>query len=136
MLIGQGNAFLRLKKNDEAIAAYTKAAEQSPDPATAYFNLCVAYYNTGKSQGALEACDKAIAADPNKADAYLIKGSLLFAASTQDKDGKPRPPPGTVEALKKYLELAPQGPNSDKVRQMLAYLGVKADAPGQSGRQP
>lgn len=125
MLIGQGNAFLRLKKNDEAIAAYTKAAELSADPATAYFNLCVAYYNTGKTQGALEACDKAIAADPNKADAYLIKGSLLFAASTRDKDGKPKPPPGTVEALKKYLELAPQGPNADHARQMLAYLGVK-----------
>jgi len=136
MLIGQGNAFLRLKKNDEAIAAYTKAAELSPDPATAYFNLCVAHYTTKKTEGALEACDKAIAADPSKADAYLIKGSLLIARSTTDKTGKVQAPPGTAEALKKYLELAPNGPHANDVKQMLEYIGVKVDAPGRSGTQP
>ena len=136
MLIGQGNALLRLKKNDEAIAAYNKAAELSPDPATAYYNLCVAYYNTGKTQGALDACDKAIAADPNKADAYLIKGSLLMARSTKDKSGKVQAPPGTAEALKKYLQLAPSGPHANDVKQMLEYIGVPVDASDKSGRRP
>jgi len=136
MLLNQGNAYLKLKKNDEAIVSYTKAAEVAPDPATAYFNLCVIHYNAGQIDGALDACDKAIAANPNRPDAYFIKGSLLLAASKTDKDGKVTAPPGTADALKKYLQLAPQGPYAAQVKQMLAYIGVKPDSPAASGRNP
>jgi tetratricopeptide (TPR) repeat protein len=136
MLINQGNAYLKLKKNDEAIAAYTKAAELVPDPAVAYFNLCVMHYNTGKLEGALDACDKAIAANPNRADAYFIKGSLLVAASKMDKNGKVKAPPGTAETLRKYLELAPQGAHANDVRQLLEYIGAKADSSATSGKRP
>ncbi len=127
MLANEGNAYLKLKKNDDAIAAYTKAAELDPNPGTAYFNLCATQYNSGNTQGALAACDKAIAADPNKADAYYIKGSLLIASSTLDKDGKVKPTPGTAEALNKYLELAPDGPHANDVKQMLEYIGSKIE---------
>lgn len=123
MYANEGNAYLKLKKNNEAVAAYTKAAEMDPNPGMAYFNLCATQYNTGNVEGALAACDKAIAADPNKADAYFIKGSLLIASSTTDKDGKVKPAPGTEEALKKYLELQPDGPHAADVKQMLSYLG-------------
>jgi len=128
MLLSEGNAYLKLKKNDEAIAAYGRAAELSPDPATAYFDLCVAHYNARKMEGALEACDKAIAADPRRAEAYYIKGALLFTSATQDKSGKVTAPPGTVEAFKKYLELAPQGAEAKSARQMLEYLGASGSA--------
>jgi tetratricopeptide (TPR) repeat protein len=123
MLANQGNAYLKLHKNTEAIAAYTKAAEMDPNPGTAYFNICATQYNSGNTEGALAACDKAIAADPNKADAYFIKGSLLIASSTLDKDGKVKPAAGTAEALKKYLELAPDGSHAPDVKQMLEYIG-------------
>jgi hypothetical protein len=33
------------------------------------------------------------------------------------------PPPGTTEALQKYLELQPTGPHAEEVKQMLAFLG-------------
>ncbi|HUK29824.1 MAG TPA: tetratricopeptide repeat protein [Candidatus Acidoferrum sp.] len=125
MLTSEGNAYLKLKKNDLAIAEYTKAAELDPNPGTAYFNICAVQYNTGNTDGALAACDRAIAADPKKADAYFIKGSLLIAASKTDASGKVIAPPGTVEALKKYLELAPDGPHASDVKQMLEYVGVK-----------
>jgi tetratricopeptide (TPR) repeat protein len=121
----EGNSYLKLKKNPEAIAAFTKAAELDPNPATAYFNLCATQYNTGNTEGALPACDKAIAADPNRADAYFIKGSLLMGNSTMDKQGKLQAPPGTSEALNKYLEIAPTGPHADDVKQMLAAIGAK-----------
>jgi tetratricopeptide (TPR) repeat protein len=123
MLSNQGNAYLKLHKNPEAIAAYTKAAELDPNPGTAYFNICATQYNTGNTEGALAACDKAIAADPNKADAYFIKGSLLIASSSLDKEGKVKPAPGTAEALKRYLELAPDGGHATDVKQMLEYIG-------------
>jgi len=127
MLSSQGTAYLKLKKNPEAVAAFTKAAEMDPNPGVAYFNLCATQYNTGNTEGALAACDKAIAADPNKADAYYIKGSLLLASSSLDKDGKVKATPGTAEALNKYLELAPDGQHAADVKQMLEYIGSKVE---------
>ena len=127
MYANEGAAYLKLKKNNEAVAAYTKAAEMDPNPGVAYFNICATQYNSGNTEGALSACDKAIAADPNRPDAYFIKGSLLIASSTTDKDGKVKPAPGTEEALKKYLELAPDGPHANDVKQMLEYLGSKVE---------
>ena len=124
MLLSEGNAYLKLKKDDEAIAAYTRAAELSAVPATAYFNLCVAHYNARKFDGALEACDKAIAADPHRADAFYIKGALLYASGKQDKSGKVIAPRGTVEALRKYLDLVPQGAQAESARQMLQSIAA------------
>ena len=127
MLTNEGNAYLKLKKNDQAIAAYTKAASMDPNPATAYFNICATQYNTGNTQGALAACDKAIAADPTRADAYFIKGSLMVGDSKLDKDGKLQATPGTSEALNKYLELAPDGPHANDVKAMLQAIGAKIE---------
>jgi len=124
MLTQAGNAYLKLHKNKEAVECYTKAAALDPNPALAYFNLCATQYNTGDTEGALDACDKALAADPNKADAYFIKGSLLVADSKTDAAGRVNAPPGTAEALNKYLELAPDGPHVKDVKEMLAYIGA------------
>jgi tetratricopeptide (TPR) repeat protein len=60
MLTWEGNSYLKLRKNEEAIAAFTKAAEMSPNPGIAYFNLCAIEYNQGHTESALAACDKAI----------------------------------------------------------------------------
>ena len=118
-----GNANLKLKKNDAAIAAYGKAATLDPHPAVAYFNLCATMYDSGKTGAeAVAACDKAIAADPNKADAYFVKGSMLFGDGKIDKNNKIVVPAGTVEALKQYLALAPGGPHAPDVNQMLDAL--------------
>jgi len=122
MYNNEGNAFLKLKRNDDAIKAYTQAAQLSDKPATALFNLCAVQFNLGKMDGALSACDKTIAADPTKADAYFIKGSILLGNSTVDANGKTVAPPGTVEALQKYLQLLPNGPHVADVKAMLDYL--------------
>lgn len=127
MLASEGNAYLKLKKSDKAVEAFTKAAEMDPNPGTAYFNLCATQYNSGNTQGALAACDKAIAADPSKADAYFIKGSLLVGDSKLDKEGKLQAPPGTSEALNKYLELAPDGGHAADVKEMLKAIGAKIE---------
>jgi tetratricopeptide (TPR) repeat protein len=118
-----GNANLKLKKNDAAIAAYNKAATLSPNPAVAYFNLCATMYNMGQPAAkTVPACDKAIAADPKKADAYFVKGSSLYGEGAVDKSNKYVVPPGTVEALKQYLVLAPDGPHVQDVKAMLDGL--------------
>jgi tetratricopeptide (TPR) repeat protein len=117
-----GNANLKLKKNDAAIAAYNKAAALDPNPATAYFNICAVLYNAGETAKTLSACDKAIAADPKKADAYFIKASVMFGEGKIAKDGKMAAPSGTAETLRQYLVLAPDGGHADEVKQMLDVL--------------
>ena len=118
-----GNANLKQKRNDAAIAAYNKAAVLSPNPAVAYFNLCATMYNMGQTAAKTVAvCDKAIAADPKKADAYFIKGSSLYGEGAVDKSNKYVVPPGTVEALKQYLALAPDGPHAQDVKAMFDGL--------------
>jgi tetratricopeptide (TPR) repeat protein len=118
-----GNANLKLKNNDAAIAAYNRAAELSPNPAVAYFNLCATLYNMGQPAAkTAAACDKAIAADPKKADAYFVKGSALYAEGTADKNNKFIVPPGAVAALKQYLVLAPDGAHVQDVKAMLDAL--------------
>jgi tetratricopeptide (TPR) repeat protein len=118
-----GNANLKLKKNDAAIAAYNKAAALSPNPAVAYFNLCATMYNMGQPAAkTAAACDKAIAADPKKADAYFVKGSSLYGEGAVDKSNKFVVPPGAVEALKQYLVLAPDGSHAQDAKQMLDAL--------------
>ena len=117
-----GNANLKLKKNDVAIAAYNKAAALDPNPAVAYFNICATLYNAGETVKTLAACDKAIAADLKKADAYFIKGSVMVGQGNIGKDGKMTVPPGTVETLKQYLVLAPDGGHASEVKQMLDFL--------------
>jgi tetratricopeptide (TPR) repeat protein len=118
-----GNADLKLKKNDAAIAAYNKAATLSPNPAVAYFNLCATMYNMGQPAAkTVPACDKAIAADPKKADAYFVKGSALYGEGALDKSNKFVVPPGALEALKQYLVLAPDGPHAQDVKAMFDAL--------------
>jgi tetratricopeptide (TPR) repeat protein len=118
-----GNANLKLKKNDAAIAAYNKAAALSPNPAVAYFNLCATMFNMGQPAAkTVPACDKAIAADPKKADAYFVKGSALYGEGGLDKSNKFVPPPGALEALKQYLVLAPDGPHAQDVKAMFDAL--------------
>ena len=76
---------------------------------------------------AVAALDKVLAADPNKADAYFLKGATLFAMSTQKSDGTLEPPAGTGESLQKYLELQPSGNYSDQAKGMLSMLGQKVE---------
>ncbi|HUJ44193.1 MAG TPA: tetratricopeptide repeat protein [Opitutaceae bacterium] len=122
MLTAEGNVCLKLRKPDDAVALYTQAAAISPDPATAYFNICATLYNAGEMPKAAAAADRAIAVDPQKADAYFIKGSALFADG-KSEGGRYVAPPESVAALKKYLKLAPTGPHADDVRALLAVTG-------------
>jgi len=120
LLIDQGDCLRKLGKFAEAVAVYDQAAPISPDPGSLYYNLCGAEYARGNKEQALVFAEKAIKADPKHADAYYIKGSLLADKGKPDPDtGRFILPDGTVEALKKYLELKPNGSHAAAVRNML-----------------
>ena len=98
--------------------AYEKAAKAAPAQAGMYYyNEAATLYNAGKMHEAAAAADKAIAADPKRADAYYIKGQALIPKATVDpKTQKIMAPPGCVEAYQQYLELAPTGPHAEEVK--------------------
>lgn len=121
MLNSEGHLLVKLKKYDEAIGVFTQAAESAAYPAMPYFNLCATYYNLKRSQDAVAACDRAIASDSTLSDAYYIKASILFGQG-QVEHGKYVVPPGTTEALNKYLEYAPLGEHARTVRDMIDQL--------------
>ena len=90
------------------LTASAPALAQTSNPALSAFNSCALAYNTGKTDEAIAACDKAIALDPGKADAYFIKGSALFGDGKVGSDGKWVVRPGAVEALTAEMRKRPR----------------------------
>ena len=116
------------KKIPEAQAELNKAIAIDPTQAgKCYYNLGAVLTNTGQTEAALEAFKKAIEADPNYADAYYQYGITLMGKVTYGPDGKLIPAAGTAEAFNKYLQLAPDGPNAQSAKDMLASLGAVID---------
>jgi tetratricopeptide (TPR) repeat protein len=130
---GLGNALGRGGKTDEAVQAYTQASQVDPTNGGMYFfNLGAVLTNANKAgdqkmaRAAADAFDKAIAADPNKADAYFWKGSNLVQMATLKGD-KMVAPDGTAEAFQKYLELKPDGPHAQEAKAMLDGMGASIE---------
>jgi tetratricopeptide (TPR) repeat protein len=114
-------------KLDEALKAYTQAAQLNPEGASAYYyNAGAVLTNAGRVDDAIAAFDKCIAADPTKADAYYQKGVNLIGKATLQGE-KMVAPPGTAEAFQKYLELQPTGQFADVAKQMLASIGAPVE---------
>ena len=121
--INMADAYAKTQKIDDAVKSYEAAAKADPTQAgTAYFNIGAVYTNAGRVDDANAAFDKCIAADPTRADAYYQKGVNLLGKATL-QGNKTIAPPGTAEALQKYLELAPNGPNAQSAKDLLASIG-------------
>ena len=128
-----GKAEAQLGKTDDAVKAYNQAAQLDPAGAGMYyFNLGAILTNANTKndsemrKAAAEAFDKALAADPTRADAYYWKGTNLIGAATLQGD-KMVAPPGTAEAFQKYLELQPTGPHAEEAKAMLQGLGATVE---------
>ena len=116
-------ALAKAKKFPESQAELQKAATLDPPNAGKYFyNLGAVLVNTGQSEPAGEAFKKAIDADPNYADAQYQFGVYLVGKATTTADGKIIPPPGTIEAFQKYLELRPDGQFAEGAKGMISTL--------------
>jgi tetratricopeptide (TPR) repeat protein len=120
-----GQALGRSGKPDEAAKAYEAAATANPAMAgTALYNEAATYFNANKLTEAAAAADKAIAADPKRAESYYIKASALVPNATIDPQTKKFVlPPGCLEAYQAYLELAPTGGHAEDVKGLLVSLG-------------
>jgi tetratricopeptide (TPR) repeat protein len=122
-----GQAYGKMGDAKNSADAYEAAAKAMPANASMYYyNEAATLYNAGKLPEAEAAADKAIAADPKRADAYYIKGQALIPQATVDpKTQKIVAPPGCVEAYQTYLELAPDGPHAADVKGILQGIGAQ-----------
>jgi tetratricopeptide (TPR) repeat protein len=121
-------ALVQAKKIPEAQAELTKAAQLDPTNAGKYYyNLGAVMTNANQGDAAVEAFQKAIAADPKYSEAYYQYGVSLVSKASYGADGKVTPVPGTVEALQKYLELAPTGQFAQAAKDMLTTLSASVD---------
>jgi hypothetical protein len=113
MLVAEGNIYAKLGSSDLAAPLFAQAALDNPSPALAYYNLCVTQFNSNKLDDAVNSCDKSLASDPGRAEAWFLKGAALYKSGKTDTNGV------AVEALNKYLELAPNGQHADDAKSML-----------------
>ena len=123
MLFGEGNAYFAQRKYKEAASSFSQAAETHPSPVLAYFNLCASLYDMDNLSGASAACDKAITLDRTFADAYFAKGSAEYGIALRRNQFTRQP--GATTAMKRYLDLEPDGKYSDRARALLQEVGVK-----------
>jgi tetratricopeptide (TPR) repeat protein len=135
-----GQAYAKLGQTKEASDAYEAAAKAAPANAGMYFfNEAATLYNTGHLDEAGVAADKAIAADPKRADAYYIKVQALAPKVTTvqvDKNtSKNVAPPGLVEACQEYLDIAPTGPHAADMQAILQALGESAKTSFKAGKK-
>ncbi|MBI2955949.1 MAG: tetratricopeptide repeat protein [Acidobacteria bacterium] len=119
---------------DDALSHLEKAAQFDPDGAATYrFNKGAALLNAGRAQEAVAAFRQAIGHDPGFASAHYFLGAALLRSSprhpTPDGTERLEPRPGTIEAFKRYLELAPDGPYAPAARDTLKQLGVTPPEP-------
>jgi tetratricopeptide (TPR) repeat protein len=124
-----GNLYGKERKIPEATEALTKAAQSDPAMAPkAYFNMGANLVNGGQPEKATDFFKKAADADPNYSEAWYQYGSLLMMQGKVDpKTGAQTYPPDTVVALKKYLDLQPNGGHAAEATAMLQAMGEKVE---------
>ncbi len=134
--INMADAYAKSQKIDDAVKSYEAAAKTDPTQAgSAYFNIGAVYTNAGRVDDANAAFDKCIATDPTRAEAYYQKGVNLLGKATLQGD-KTVAPPGTAEAFQKYLEMAPNGPNAQSAKDLLASIGSSVETSFGTKKKP
>lgn len=149
---GTGAALAREGKVDDAQTAFDAAAKANPPQAGFYLtNEAKIYYQLGQTNGdakmiAAQAAtaDKALATNPdpkspNTALLYYLKGQALISApgavQEDPKTHKLTPPPGSMEAFQKYLELAPDGQFAADVKGILTGFNQPISSSYKAGKK-
>jgi hypothetical protein len=123
-------------KPDDAIASYEAATKVDPAHTELYaMNETITLTQANKPDQAAAAADRVIAANPQRADAYFLKGQALVQKASVDKSGKIVLPPGCAEAYQKYIELAPNGAHVQDAKDVLASAGETIHSSYKAGKK-
>jgi Tfp pilus assembly protein PilF len=100
-------------ENDAALAAFAKAKEMQPENAGVYYSIGIIHYKNDRVDEAIQNFTIAKNMDPQFAAAYYQLG-LAFLKKGDMKSA--------AENLEKYLNLAPDSPQSAQVKALLESL--------------
>jgi Tfp pilus assembly protein PilF len=108
------NAALELEDDEMLIDALVGLAPVEPEIAKQnLWILAMAAYNANDNEKSKERFGKVIQVDPTRAQAYYLLGLVYLGEGNNAK---------TRENLERFLELAPDDPDADAARDILAYL--------------
>ena len=111
-----GRVLLRLDRLDEVDKCFRRAVELAPKEAGVYNDLGELCRRQGRLEDARQAFSRAMQLRPNYAAARYNLG-LTYAAMERWAEA--------LASLRSYLNLAPDAPDADKVRSMMAELEKK-----------
>jgi tetratricopeptide (TPR) repeat protein len=109
-----GNASMDTGRFNEAIDAYQKALALDPGNVDVRVDMGTCYRNIGRPDIAAKEYRKAIGINPNHLNAHRNLGVVL---SDDLKDNK-----GAVKEFEKYLQLAPNAPDAQKIRALVQQI--------------
>lgn len=105
----------------QALRLYDEAARLDPSAPEPRARAAWIVFNAGLPDEALRRLDEAQAADPSYADAWFVRGVVLFRGRGDAE--------GARAAFARYLELAPDGPYAEDARVVIAELEGKEPPP-------
>jgi tetratricopeptide (TPR) repeat protein len=83
--INRGIAFVKEKRNDEALNDFNKAIELKPENAEAYTNRGIFFVNVKRGDDAIKDFNKAIELKPGYAEAYFNRANLFISEKRVDE---------------------------------------------------
>ena len=112
--IALGNALMDSQQFNEAIEAYQKALAIDPKNVDVRVDMGTCMRGTGKPEMAVAEFRKAIKIAPNHLNAHRNLGVVL-GFDLKDREG-------AVKEFKTFLELAPNAPDADQIKAVIAQL--------------
>lgn len=109
-----GNVSMDTKRFHEAIDSYQKALELNDKNLDVRVDMGTCYRNIGKPDKAVEEYRKAIALNPKHLNAHRNLGVVLAFDLNNKSEA--------IKEFEEYLKLAPNAPDADSVRQLVAKL--------------
>ncbi len=112
-LVQQGNHFMDNRVYPVAIEAYSRALAQDSSDVNVMVDLGACMHAIGDLHGAMALFSKAIEKDPQHAVAFFNIGIAYLGFDSTKK---------AIESWKRYLELDPNSPMRDTVRNFIKML--------------
>jgi tetratricopeptide (TPR) repeat protein len=112
--VNLGNLLMDSSRFGEAIEAYGKSLEIDPKNVNARVDMGTCYRNIGKPDLAIQEYKKALEYDPKHRFALMNMG-IVYAYDLRDNEQ-------AVKAFEKALEISPNAPDADRLKQEIQKL--------------
>lgn len=112
--IALGNSQMDAQRYAEAILSYQRSLDLDPKNVDVRVDMGTCYRGVGQPERAIEEYQKAIKINPRHPNAYLNSG-VVYAYDLKR-------PADALRAFERYLEVYPQAPNAEAIRQEIRKL--------------